>query len=501
MKKRRIGYAAWVGMVACLYFFENNTGTRILLTGTLLCPLIPALRRAFFAADEPEKAEERPAAMTEKTFAQAETEEPGDVRPYQPGDPVNRIHWKMSAKKDTLLIRETERAPEAAEAERTVSEPEETAGKARRHPARIPAAAALLCLAGLGALPEARRGAMAIGNRIFAASEAVNAYAYVYFPVAADQSVTAAAILLLLLGGAAAALILRTRSRTAAFGMLAACTLFQTYFGLPFPAWVNVPLYGGTALWMTRRPVRREELRKAAGFLLAVSLATAILLPGTDAATEAASEAARDRLSRMTQGITGTLTETPEGETETRHTHTQSQQEGEEESRTERAYRPVTVEEEQISMPRWVNWMKVAVLLLLSAAVVSLPFTPFLLLNARKKKAQETRKAFRAANVGEAVRAIFGQVIRWLRATGHDGGNRLYREWAENLKEGLPEGYAERFAACAADYEEATYSGHALAEEKRERALALLQETETALWERADRKARLRIRTRECLRE
>ena len=52
MKKRWIGWAVWLLLAACLYFFENGTGTRIILLCSLLLPLIPALRSAFFGADQ-----------------------------------------------------------------------------------------------------------------------------------------------------------------------------------------------------------------------------------------------------------------------------------------------------------------------------------------------------------------------------------------------------------------------------------------------------------------
>ena len=45
-----------------------------------------------------------PELMTVRSFTRQESEEPGDVRPYVPGDPVQRIHWKLSAKKEELLI-------------------------------------------------------------------------------------------------------------------------------------------------------------------------------------------------------------------------------------------------------------------------------------------------------------------------------------------------------------------------------------------------------------
>ena len=38
MKKRYIGYAVWLISACLLYFFENNTGTRIVLACTLWCP-------------------------------------------------------------------------------------------------------------------------------------------------------------------------------------------------------------------------------------------------------------------------------------------------------------------------------------------------------------------------------------------------------------------------------------------------------------------------------
>ena len=122
MKRRRLGYAVWLGLAACLYFFENNTGTRAVLLCALVFPLIPPLRAALFSPEAPEKTE-APEAQTAGAFVLRETDEPGDVRPYAPGDPVRRIHWKLSARKGELLVRET--APEKTweEAARPASSP------------------------------------------------------------------------------------------------------------------------------------------------------------------------------------------------------------------------------------------------------------------------------------------------------------------------------------------------------------------------------------------
>ena len=106
MNRRMIGYFVWLLLAGCLYFFENNTGTRVVLLCSLLFPLIPLLRSALFSPDEPGRAE-IPETLTVRTFSRREAEEPGDIRSYVPGDPVRRIHWKLSAKKDELMIRDT----------------------------------------------------------------------------------------------------------------------------------------------------------------------------------------------------------------------------------------------------------------------------------------------------------------------------------------------------------------------------------------------------------
>ena len=65
--------------------------------------------------------------------------------------------------------------------------------------------------------------------------------------------------------------------------------------------------------------------------------------------------------------------------------------------------------------------------------------------------------------------------------------------------ERFPEDYQDRFARCAADYEEAVYSGHTVPEEKRQNALELLKETENDLWKASDWKQRLYLKYWMCL--
>lgn len=499
MKRRFIGGAVWLLLAACLYFFENNTGTRIVLLGSLTAFLLPPLRAAFFGADA-SMGEDRPKQRTVRGFSQMEEEEPGDVRLYQPGDPVRRIHWKLSAKRGELLIRESEAVTVPREEKRTVLSPE-TSGKERFQTRAIWVLIvfALISVALLFLLPQALLGTQALCNRLFAASEAVNAYAYRHFPVPEGQSAALACVLLFLFAGALTGLMLLSGSRLISLGMMAACTLFQVYFGLALPGYIIVPLYSFFAVFLMRRPALRGDLLAFVVLVLALSLVTALLLPGVDPATERASEAVRDHLSELSQSVTGTAAEAPEGETETRHIHPRSLAEGELAARTGRTFRLVTALEKQISQPQWVDWLKILLLVILSSLLLILPFTPFLLLNARRKKAREAEKHFQSEDTAEAVRAIFSRVVQWLDATGRGGGNRLYRDWPKTFSGDLPEGYAERFARCAMDVEEAAYSSHPLPEEKRTRALELLRETERTLWSDADLKQKFLLKYWMCL--
>ena len=534
MTKRWMGYGAWLLLSACLYFFENNTGTRAVLLCVVLLPLVPPLRTAFFSPDQPKK-DEIPEAMTVRTFTRREPEDSGEIRRYVPGDPVRRIHWKLSAKKEELLVRETAAgqviaeqgngidslagndAGHAVSAAKDLSAPccncrnhtpanikahgNSRPKKRSRQIAAMLAAGIILCGMLLLLIPEARRSAQGLLNRIFTASEAVNSYRYARFAVPENQSVLPAAILLLCAFVFLLGIMAVLGSRLMALGILAACMLFQVYFGLAFPSWINILLCALFAGWILRRPVRRKDLAVCSAFMLLVILLTVIFLPGVNADTEAASEKVRDRLTQMAEQIMGTVSESPAGEAETRHIHIRSMENGDREAETEQEFRLVTVEEEQISMPHWINWVKMLLLLLLSVLVIALPFTPFLLLNARKRKAREIRKAFASEDISEGIRAIFRQIILWLETVHPGAENLLFREWAGVLPEDLPEGYADRFARCAADYEEAAYSNHPMPERKRREAMDLLKETETALWNHSNRRQRFYLKYWMCLHE
>lgn len=499
MRKRTLCYFTGLTLALCLYFFENNTGTRAVLCCTLLFPLLPFLRKMFFVPDQAMTSGQQP--ITVRAFSYSEAEGSSDVRVYQQGDPVNRMHWKLSAKRNKLLVRKTdfETIPEEISTEVSTPENGKNAGHHRRNRILFCLSAMFILLLSLFLIPDARLGAQALCNRLFDASEQVNAYLYERFNVPTDQSVILASMIMILTLMLLIAITLLSGSRLLAFFFAAGCALFQMYYGLSFRPWLSILLFTFFALWMMNRPLNFRKVLFLLATVLAVSLAIMLVYPGISATTETASERVRDSLSRMAQQMTETVREVPEGENETRHTHTRSLTEGERESDPQKEYRLKTVEEEQISKPEWINYLKIVLLLLAAILLMILPFLPFMWLNARKKKAQEARKAFSSANISEAICAIFQHVTAWLEAMNLGAGNLPYRDWVKYLPDGMQPGYDERFRQCAALFEEAAYSNHGMQETQRQQAFSLLSETEQAMLARADWKQKLRLKYGDCL--
>ena len=173
MKKRCLGYAVWLLMAACLYFFENNTGTRVVLALSLTAPLVPALRRAFFGPDEARMARALKNHAV-KSLTPADAKQPGEIRKYIPGDPVQRIHWKLSAKKDDLLIREYSRDWDCEPNEARSPAPAadeggaDADGRGRIRALRLALMGiVLVCAALMLTVPDANAGARVLCNRLF----------------------------------------------------------------------------------------------------------------------------------------------------------------------------------------------------------------------------------------------------------------------------------------------------------------------------------------------
>ena len=367
-------------------------------------------------------------------------------------------------------------------------------------PAR-PAAVLRLAAAGaalaLFAVPAVRDGALALANRLFAASEAVNAYAYGRFAVP-DETGAALPAVAVLLGAAGS---FASRRRGALLALFAGVACFGAYFGVAPGTWRGLLLFAALALPLA---FDGREAGGAAALLAgaaAVALAVCLLVPRPVAAVEAYSEHLRDELSRAA----ASLAQGARQEREESRVHRESRQH-EEAARTDdaregtaREYARQTENERELSLPRRADWLRTVLLLLAVPALLLAPFLPFLLLGRVRRRREERRAAFAAADNASAVRAMFAHTMDWLRSGGLRTENRPYARCAEAVEALTSPEYAARYAEAARIWQEAAYSDHALTDAQRQAVRELLDATAETLYEKADRRTRFRMKYVECL--
>ena len=351
----------------------------------------------------------------------------------------------------------------------------------------------------LFALPAANAGLKALLNRLFTVSEAYNTYVYTRFDVPEGQSVLPAQILLALI--AVCVILCAAVSRKPL--LILCCTgvaaLGQVYFGLSFPGWLNVILFGffGWLLVPEQNGVRRFALY--AGIMAVTALLVCVYNPGTDVSIESLSESVRDRLSgalmQSVGGADGSL-QPPVG---VRHVNSRALRSGESPAETEQEFREVLIEQEEISRPDPIARIRGAFPFVLAAVAVIYLGIRLFRLTVRRKKVLAERERFCSENISEAVCAMFRHIALWLTYAGCGSGNRPYRDWAAGLDGHLPPEYIQHYEACVPVFEEAAFSDHSLNEQQRSAVRDLLDETENLIYARADRKERLRLRYTLCL--
>ena len=348
-------------------------------------------------------------------------------------------------------------------------------------------------------IPGPRNSGMALLNRLFDASERVNAYRYDRLPVSGDPSIAPAAVLLsvmavLLLSAAIFTgdpLLIGILTLTAAGG--------QAYFGLTIPGAANAALFGLLGMLL---------VRKKAGpgaylffwLVLAISAAAVILWrPGTDLWLEERSELVRDRISLST---VQNADDDPNGSgeiPETRHVHSRSLIQGDNVSEAGRSFHPVTEGEEQVSLPEWLTVLGGVIPLIPVIAGLGLLIFLMIRLFRGVNGARQFAKHFDSGDNAESVRYLFRRITDWLDSFGLGAGNLPYREWIPALSGKLPEAYVGHFADAVDVFEEAVYSGHELRRDQRDQVRGLLDETESLLYEKADLKKKFRLRFVEFL--
>lgn len=354
-------------------------------------------------------------------------------------------------------------------------------------------------LAALLLWPEARSGFLQLLNRLFEASEAVNSYVYDRFPVAESVSVLPAICLLGLI--AASLLTLCAFTRSFWLPLLTAIGLsgVQAYFGLSLPAAANIGLYsllGAIIVW------KKAGIRAALsllGCILVISLVVSAWLPGTNAAIETASEQVRDLLSYSAEQSFSGSNELPQPRMETRRENRRDLAEGAGSAVSAQDYHLVTVDEQQIARPHWIDYLRIALLCLLIPVALALPFLPFLWINRQNRKTAEKYACLDEADHSVSIDGMFSLVIEYLDACGIGQPSALHIHRMDSLDERLPQSYRELYLQCAAIWQEAYYSDHPAGEAARETVLHLLEETEDLLYEKADWKTQLRLKYICCL--
>ncbi len=361
--------------------------------------------------------------------------------------------------------------------------------------------AAVLSVLLLFAVPGVSAGLKALLNRLFTASESRNTYVYTRFDVPDGQAVLPA---LLLLAVTAACIVVYAAVRRKPLFILACAgltALGQIYFGLAFPGWVNVFVFGFFALLLV--PLSRKIIRffLFAGVTAVTALMVCLYNAGVDPSIEALSESVRDRLNGAVMQAAGGSDESPLRPAGTRHVNSRTLENGDLSSKTDCEFRPVMIEQEEISRPDTMGRLRKAFPFILAAAAAVWVAFRFYRITDCRKKALERRKLFLSDDISEAVCSMFRHIAAYLTFAGCGSGNRPFRDWVDGLEGSMPADYIRRYEDCVPVFEEAAFSDHQMTAAQRDLVMALLDETESLIYGRADRKQKMHLRYTLCLHE
>lgn len=317
-------------------------------------------------------------------------------------------------------------------------------------------------------LPPACQSAQLLCNRLFALSEARNAYVYDFFSIPADTSPVPA---LVLLSVCLPALVWGAYCFKPAALILAVALVFvQTYLGVSLPSGANLLLFGALGFCMLRR-----RSVKLIPLFIVLLLGSALLFSGVNDATEAASERVRDRLSPLTQETFDSPAESAAEALETRRENRLNLSEGDDQARESNAYHQKTQLEKQVSVPDIWNILRIALIALLILALLIVPFLPFLLGSKRRKAEEALHARMNSSDNREAICALFPCIAQfWLKANPMPSGTS-YSRLADKLP--MPQAYKAEYQACAAIWQSAAYGQRTPSDDQRARVARLLEET------------------------
>ena len=332
-----------------------------------------------------------------------------------------------------------------------------------------------------------RDGAMLLLNRLFAASEAQQAYQYEYFAVSAPDPLASIRFALLPLGlaaGLACALLCRGRLRVPAAALPAAFCLFMAYLGVtPGPGWLVLLAAATAALLLDRSAAGFVGWAgRAAALLLALCAGIAVFFafPDENPALSAWDERARDALALHTLAQSD-RSDAPRPET----AETAPEQERE-------FYREETTSVDLGGDElRWTRPLTAALIILLLALAL---FVPAVWSDILKKRRAKSRAGFDDPQVRAAVCAMFLYAIRWLRLGGLETPNRPYSAYAGPIGQIYSPDLQARYETVLPLWHEAAYSCHSMTDEQREQMRGFAEEVRRTVWIGLPRRKRLCLR-------
>ncbi len=326
-----------------------------------------------------------------------------------------------------------------------------------------------LCASILLRLRVVLDGAALYANRLFAASEARQAYAYEKFSVTASPDAIRAFLLPSgLVLGALCGVAARWRQRWIDALLFLLPAALAAYLGVT-PQWFWL-----AALCAALVVCFAATVRGAAGGVLALCLLTALVLlavPGEDARLSAWEETARDALALHTVAYG----QTPQVEEVSPPTQieTAAQRFHEEEIAADTGG-----DETPLHRPPAALWAILAFALAL--------FIPAVLSDRLKKRRARNRAAMADEDAAKAVRAGFLYAMRWLRLGGLPDGNRPFSAYADSVPSALREDYE----AVLPLWQEAAYSGHVMTPAQRTQMGAFAEKTREAVWSGLNKRSR-----------
>lgn len=329
-------------------------------------------------------------------------------------------------------------------------------------------------------------GAKLLTNRLFAISEASQAYQYDRFTVTAPAGQDTACMLFVLafcslLWALVSALLLGRDAKIMPVAAFALVCVFTVYFGASAAfIWMILP---GVWCLLSLLP-RHIGLARYGTVIVGMALivaATLLLFPNENARISRLDETLRDKMALQTvrydpesmpQEITAPPETTPEE---------QQQQNG-----FHFAY----------DLPAG-KWLLIAAVLI---AVLLLLFIPAVWNDRLHKRAERERAGIEDENHAVSIRAMFLYAVRWLQSYGVTPGNVNYGAWPAALQDAMSEDYQQEFEAILPLWREAAYSDHEMTAQQRKAVRAFLKRTGDEIWEKADWRERLRLQYRCALR-